>query len=210
MLESRRWENRENILFSYDYPVLLWLQSLLNLNHVEPTIFDFGGNVGIHFYAYEKYLKYPANLRWTICDLPEIVKVGETLSAQNNQSKLRFTLQFKDAAESNIFLASGSIQYLENFSKSISQLTQKPKYLLINRLPIYDGSQFVTLQNGGKVFYPQYVFNKTSFTDSLKELGYELIDIWEDHQTSCYIPFHPDRCVSYYHGMFFTLNPEVA
>src|SRR6476659_4000820 len=33
----------------YDYPMLFWFSTLLKEN---VTIFDFGGNVGTHFYAY--------------------------------------------------------------------------------------------------------------------------------------------------------------
>lgn len=82
-------------------------------------------------------------------------------------------------------------------------LAEKPQHLLINRLPLYDGEQFVTLQNGGQVFYPQYVFNQSDFINSLIDLGYELVDRWEDHELTCIIPFHPDQSVHFYHGLYF-------
>jgi hypothetical protein len=31
----------------------------------------------------------------------------------------------------------------------------RPTHVLLNRLPLYDGPQFVTLQNGGLVYCPQ-------------------------------------------------------
>jgi putative methyltransferase (TIGR04325 family) len=83
---------------------------------------------------------------------------------------------------------------------------EKPKHLLVNRLPLYEGEKFVTLQNGGKVFYPSYVFNQSNFIDSFKEIGYELIDIWEDWNDSCIIPFHPEKSLLFYRGLYFKLR----
>lgn len=196
----------ETAVQSYDYPVMLWLNSIFRINSVDISIFDFGGNVGIHFYAYEKYIKYPENLKWIICDLPEILKAGKALSERRQRSELVFTDKFEEASEKDIFLASGSVQYVENLSSSLSALSKKPKHLLINRLPLYEGTQFVTLQNGGKVFYPSYVFNKTDFIHSLKKLGYEMVDIWEDRVDSCIIPFHPEKSCPFYYGFYFKIR----
>lgn len=84
-------------------------------------------------------------------------------------------------------------------------LEQPPNHLLINRLPLYDGKQFVSLQNGGKVFYPQFIFNRKQFIDSLTDIGYKLVDIWEDRVDSCIIPFYPEYSVPVYYGLYFTL-----
>jgi putative methyltransferase (TIGR04325 family) len=90
-------------------------------------------------------------------------------------------------------------------SLSLSLLEKCPNHLLINRLPLYDGKQFVSLQNGGKVFYPQYIFNRKQFIDSLTDIGYKLVDIWEDRVDSCIIPFHSGYSVPVYSGLYFTL-----
>ncbi|HEY9637600.1 MAG TPA: methyltransferase, TIGR04325 family [Coleofasciculaceae cyanobacterium] len=196
----------ETTVQSYDYPVLLWLNSIFTINPINLSIFDFGGNVGIHFYSYEKYIKYPANLRWIVCDVPAIVQAGKELAERRHRSELIFTGKFEEASGKDVFLASGSIQYVENLSLSISSLPEKPKHLLINRLPLYDGFQFVTLQNGGNVFYPSYIFNKTNFLDSLNKIGYEMVDIWEDRVDGCFIPFHPDKSCPFYYGLYFKLR----
>jgi len=187
---------------SYDYPVVFWLKQLINDNS---KVFDFGGNVGIHFYSYEKYISYPSSLRWIVCDVPEIVKSGKEL-AKRARRDVVFTSNFEEASGANIFIASGSVQYVESLSASLSQLPDKPNHLLINRLPLYEGNKFVTLQNGGKVFYPQYVFNKKDFVSSIESLGYELIDIWEDLVDSCIIPSHPEKSIPFYHGLYFRLE----
>ncbi|MBW4615109.1 MAG: methyltransferase, TIGR04325 family [Desmonostoc vinosum HA7617-LM4] len=204
MLESENWEQSQHLINSYDYPVLFWLNSIFTTNLVN-HIFDLGGNVGIHFYAYKKHLNCQ-EITWTICDLSEIIKVGKKIAEKRQQKDLFFTTSFAEANNKNILLASGSVQYVNHFSQQIEKLLVKPVHILVNRLPIYDGKQFVTLQNGGKVFYPQYVFNRSDFIESFNEIGYELIDIWQDRLGSCMIPFYPENSVPFYHGMYFKLR----
>ncbi|NJM72937.1 MAG: methyltransferase, TIGR04325 family [Scytonema sp. RU_4_4] len=204
MLEDNNWENSGYVIGSYDYPVIFWLNSIFHHNQGK-TIFDFGGNVGIHFYSYAKYIEYPKDLKWTVCDVPAIVNSGRNLANKRSTQSLEFTLNFKDVNGKEIFISSGAIQYVEKLANTLS-LYEKPKHLLLNRLPLYNGNQYVTLQNGGKVFYPQYVFNKTEFIEQFSRIGYELIDIWEDRVDSCIIPFHPDKSVPFYHGLYLKLK----
>jgi putative methyltransferase (TIGR04325 family) len=196
----------ETTVQAYDYPVLFWLNSIFNINQDTLSIFDFGGNVGLHFYAYEKYLKYPSNLKWIVCELPAIVEAGKELAEKRCSSDLVFTEKFEEASGKDVFLASGSGQYVEDLSLSLSSLSEKPKHLLLNILPLYEGAKFVTLQNGGNVFYPSYVFNKFEFINSLNNIGYEMVDIWEDMFSHCIIPFHPEKSGPFFHGLYFKLR----
>jgi putative methyltransferase (TIGR04325 family) len=202
MLEQENWENSGRVVAGHDYPLLFWLNSIFEQGGGK-TIFDFGGNIGVHFYSYAKYLKHPDGLTWTVCEVPEIVKVGRQIAERRVVDNLDFTCEFKDIEGKDIFIGSGSIQYVENFHHT---LYLKPRHLLINRLPLYNGIEFVTLQNGGKVFYPQYVFNKTQFIENLKSIGYKLIDIWENQGHSCSIPLHPDKSFRPYYGLYFKLE----
>jgi putative methyltransferase (TIGR04325 family) len=205
MLLEDNWENSGRIVAEHDYPMLFWLNSIFEHYKVH-SIFDFGGNVGVHFYGYKKYLKYPPDLQWKVCEVPEIAAVGRDIALQRKIDSLYFTSDFKDLDDQDIFIGSGSIQYIENSLQMLSISTRKPRHLLINRLPLYDGSKFVTLQNGGNVFYPQYVFNKNSFIQALESIEYELIDIWENSGDSCIIPFHLDKAVDRYSGLYFRLK----
>lgn len=199
MLEDNNWENSGCTIRPHDYPVLFWLK--VALSEGANRVFDFGGNVGVHYYIYARYLNYADDLEWKVCDLPEIIKAGKVLAQKRAAQKLSFTDDFSDIKGHDVFIASGSIQYVEDLAQTLTKQS-KPTHLLINRLPLYDGERFVTLQNGGKVFYPQYVFNKTDFIKALESLGYELIDLWEDRGSSCMIPCHPDRSIRFYHGMY--------
>ncbi|MBW4627281.1 MAG: methyltransferase, TIGR04325 family [Brasilonema octagenarum HA4186-MV1] len=205
MLEDNNWENSGGVIASYDYPIIFWLSSIFHHNQGK-TIFDFGGNVGIHFYSYAKYIEYPKNLTWMVCDVPAIVNHGITLAKKRSVENLEFTVDLKDVKGKEIFISSGAIQYVENLASSLS-LYHKPKHLLLNRLPLYNGNQYVTLQNGGKVFYPQYVFNQIEFIEQFSKIGYELVDIWEDRNDSCIIiPYDPEKSVPFYHGLYFKLK----
>jgi putative methyltransferase (TIGR04325 family) len=191
---------------AYDYPMLFWLKHIFDNTDEDISVFDFGGNVGIHFYAYQKYIKYPKRLKWIVFEVPEIAKVGRKLAAVKLTSNLEFTDIENVAEDKDVFIASGSVQYVKSLSTLLASLIKKPRFLLLNRLPLYNGDQFVTLQNGGKVFYPQYVFNYSNFILSLEKIGYELIDVWEDNIDSCIIPFHPEKSIRFYHGFHFKLR----
>jgi putative methyltransferase (TIGR04325 family) len=80
----------------------------------------------------------------------------------------------------------------------------RPRHILIDQLPLYDGPRFVTLQNGGLVRYPQYVFNRSEYLRTIANLGYELVDSWDCRNFSCIVPFHPGRSVRAYTGLCFS------
>jgi putative methyltransferase (TIGR04325 family) len=200
MLEEQRWEYGNGLIRTFDYPVMFWLSVLLR----EPvrTVFDFGGNVGVHFYGYSECVEFPRELRWTICDVAAIVQAGERI-AEERKAALDFTTTFDDAAGQDLFLAGGSVQYVEDLGRLLRSLRRLPNHVLVNRLPLYDGPRFVTLQNGGPVFYPQYVFNRDEFIASIGAAGYELVDSW-DNMAPAVVPFHAK---SFQHqGLYFRLT----
>ena len=111
---------------SYDYPVLFWLSQIFNQSSNKLTVFDFGGNVGNHFYSYSTILKYPDGLNWTVCDVPAIAKAGEKLAQDLNSSlSLSFTTEFIEANGKNIFIASGSLQYVDSLACLLACLLRK-------------------------------------------------------------------------------------
>jgi len=184
----------------YDYPVLFWLEKLLT---EQSTLFDFGGNVGTHYYQYRGYLKLKETVKWIVLDLPEIVKAGKKYRQEPN---LFFTDNLEETQNADIMLASGVVQYIDDFSVFINSLHFTPRHLLINRIPLYDGERFVTLQNGGEVFYPQYVFNRKEFIATVEQAGYELKDEWVDRMDGCFIPFNPKNSLPNYTGLYFELK----
>jgi putative methyltransferase (TIGR04325 family) len=190
-------------LDSVDYPLLPWLKVALADS---TTVFDFGGNVGVSYYAFQKHLHYPDSLRWVVCELPEIVKAGQKIACETDSRGLSFTTEFSEADSADILLTCGTLQYLEpSLAELLSQLHTKPKHLLVNHVPFYDGDSFITLQNIGYAYSPYKIQNRAEFLASLIALGYELIDSWEWNRT-CLIPFHPEHFVKTYDGFYLRLR----
>ena len=202
---AREFEDRRKRIFSFDYPMLFWLSRCLCQARV---IFDHGGHLGTHFYAYRKYLAYPLGLRWIVCDVPVITTAGRELAQTEDVQELEFTNDFDDADGSDILIGAGSLQYVEKpaFSDSLRSLRRRPAHLLLNKLPLYDGPEFVTLQNGGAAFHPQYVFNRRDFIESLESVGYRVKDEWTVETHPGYIPFHPEKSFAYHRGLYLALD----
>ncbi len=189
-----------------DYAIMFWLSRLISKGHT--TLFDFGGHIGVKYYAYTRYLNYPNNFTWKVCDLPAIIAEGK-IYAQGTQgvSHLSFTPSLADASGASIFFAAGSLQYLQSsLAEMISTLSNKPKWILISGVPLTDLQHFVTLQNIGVAICPYSIQNRTTFINDIKAQGYTLIDDWLNPEKQCKIPFCPDYDVVAYSGFLFELN----
>ncbi|HXK17565.1 MAG TPA: methyltransferase, TIGR04325 family, partial [Polyangiaceae bacterium] len=152
------YDDRLEKAFSSDYPVLFWLTKLLGEKR---AVFDWGGHVGVSYYAYQKYLHLPHDLRWKVCEVPEIAKAGAQRAAEKGETRLSFTTEPRDASGFDILLAAGSLQFMEKpLAAELEQLPERPAHLLINKLPLYDGEDFVTLQNTIHSFNPCKVQNR--------------------------------------------------
>lgn len=190
-----------NWVLSGDYPVLLWLHQILQTTS---TVFDFGGNLGISFFAFQNYIPYPKNLVWTVCDLPAVIRGGEKFAEERNERRVRFTERFDGASDCEVLLASGSLMYVQrSLSDMMRGLTRLPRHLLINRTAVHGSRACVTLQNIRWMVAPYHVFERSSFVNQFEALGYTLVDEWLDATHSCWIPFYPENSVQAYSGFYF-------
>lgn len=190
-------------LDSTDYPVLFHLDRILQ---EQSTVLDYGGNIGVHYLRYRPYLKFH-NVKWIVCDVPEITKVGrETCAGIPTISFIDDIAEFRES-RLDIFHASESLQYVARLDLLLQKLIDKgirPSHILVDQMPLYDGRQFVTLQNGGLVYYPQFVFNREEYLGAIANFGYEIVDSWSINSSSCIIPFHPENDVHAYSGFCFS------
>jgi putative methyltransferase (TIGR04325 family) len=183
-----------------DYPAVFWLREALRDSG---TIFDLGGSVGTSFYSWEAYIEYPQNLQWLICELPSVAHAGEVLAQEKHENRLRFTSRFEDAEGSSCLLASGSLQYIEtSIADSLKRLALLPRHLVLNRVPLHDSLECVTLQNIGWAVSPYHVFQRDRFIGDLEALGYVVVDAWGVPDHSCWIPFYPEHSVESYSGLY--------
>ena len=196
------YRNRMESVFHTDYPVLFWLKSLIRPNI---RIFDLGGHVGVSFYAYEKYIDYPDGLIWHVCDVPAVTASGMLMAKSKLEDRLLFTNEYGHMDGSNILLASGSLQYIEqDLSEMLTGLHAAPEHLLINLLPAHKDRACTTLQNIGTAFCAYRTFKTDTFIRSICKAGYELKDQWENPDKACDIPFHEEYSVKPYSGFYFT------
>src|SRR5207245_1224555 len=57
-----------------EYPVMFWLQRALDAG--ARRIFDYGGHVGLAYHAFRGRMRYPSDMAWRVCDLPNMVAQG--------------------------------------------------------------------------------------------------------------------------------------
>ena len=187
-----------------DYPVLFWLKSILQ---EDSSVFDLGGALGVAFYTFQKYLRYPHSCSWLVCEVPAVAAAGLELAKARNADALSFTTTFQQADNTDILLASGSLHFIEvPLPSLLSTLEHLPRHLLINRTPFCDASAFVTLHNTGPTLCAYRIRNLATFIAGVEALGYKLVDMWTTPDLTCYIPFHPERTIEAYRGMYFTLT----
>lgn len=198
--DSAKFLGHKGSARSSDYPVLYWLGRLLPEN---PKVFDFGGYLGISYYSFKQYLSYPANLVWTIYDVPAVVEAGARLAGEKGEARLSFTTAVDRAQEFPLLLAFGSLQFPEqSFASLLRPLNPRPRHLLLNKLPLSDRDTFFTLHNMGPALAPYRVANRKEFLLSMDDLGYEVVDRWENPEFGCYIPGYPDHSVREFSGMY--------
>jgi putative methyltransferase (TIGR04325 family) len=186
-----------------DHPILFWLSQILPNARL---VFELGGSIGLGYYAYRKFVSFPPQLRWVICELPEAVQMGEEIAQERKEAQLFFTEQRTPPGNPDVYATFGALHYIEEpFAEIIRRLPARPPHILVNRVPMCEGPGFITLQNNGSWFCPYKVDNVSDFIRGLHQLGYELVDQWDlDRGVHFILP--EGRVRPKYHGMYFRLK----
>jgi putative methyltransferase (TIGR04325 family) len=187
-------------VFPWDYPVLFWLSRVLPEC---PLLFDWGGNVGISYFAFRRHLNYPRGLDWLVCDLPAVVEEGIKTVANFSSQGLSFTTSLERLSEAQVLLAAGVLHFIEAPFEQLRTQRALPRHVLLNKVPVYSLPSAVTLQNMGTALVPNHLFNETEFVARFMDLGYGLVDHWET-DLGCRIPFHPGHSIRSYKGYYFS------
>ncbi len=182
-----------------DYPVLFWLDRLLQAT---TSIVDFGGHVGVKYYAFSKYLSIPENYSWTVCDVPAVAAAGAELAAREG-APIKFVSSLRDAGAHDILFCSGSLQYLEaSLAEMLAELDGLPRHVVVNSTPMSDLPEYFTVNNIGTAFCPYKIQNVARFTEDMQRLGYEVVDRWQNLGKACPIPFYPQHSLDHYTGFY--------
>lgn len=187
-----------------DYGMLFWLRDLIG---PATLLFDFGGHVGVSYYGWKRYLNYPRGMRWRVYEVPAIVREGQELAAQSSSDGLEFTSDLAAGRNCTIFMAAGSLQYVDmSLPDVLSRIGTLPPHLFVNKMPLYDGESFVTVQSTGRAFHPYRIYNRAEFVSGLTALGYEVVDDWSNREQHCEIPHTRGRDIDAYSGYYFRLK----
>ncbi|WP_162600808.1 methyltransferase, TIGR04325 family [Paraburkholderia sp. C35] len=167
------------------------------------TIFDLGGNVGNLYYCYKEYLPLRPDVMWTVYDLPETIAYGRTLASNRNIANLQFTDDLRQADGVDLFIASGSLQY---FDKSLPELLKgidrRPKYILINRVPMTEDKDFAVVQDAGHIRVACMLHNRSKLITDFERLGYRVLGEWEATELRLTVLDRPSSSVWAYTGLW--------
>jgi putative methyltransferase (TIGR04325 family) len=191
----------------WDYPNLFWLSRILG---PKARIFDLGGGIGQCYYFYKQEMDLPKDLEWTVCDLPALAQRGAEFAAARGASNLHFTANRAEADGATIYMSNGALQYIESdLCEILAQLEKKPEHLLINRVPMYDGEPYYTVQSSFHSYCAHKVMNTARFVSGIESLGYRKVNAW-DLPRNLRIPFHPERFVVHFKGFYFRRDADGA
>ncbi len=190
-----------------DYAALFQLRPLLPQL---TRIFDLGGNVGNLFYSYAGYVEFPPELTWQVFDLPAVVASGTALARKRNASQVRFTSTWQDADGSDLLIAAGSLHYFEApLWAMVSELSNKPRYILVNRTPLNEDRAVAAVQDSIGIQVACFVYNRSDMIRGFERIGYELVDQWRAPELGLTIPGYPELSAPEYSG-FFLKRPDVS
>jgi putative methyltransferase (TIGR04325 family) len=200
------YRDRLERVFPSDYPMMFWLQRAFAAGARQ--VFDLGGHVGVSYYAYQRYLDFPADCTWTVCDVPAVLQAAAGMARQRDaHGRLRFTECFEQARDADVLFTSGCAQYLpETLAQRLASLDRLPPTILINLLPLHDHDDFWTVQSIGAAFCPYHIQQFEHFFIELAALGYTVQDRWENLEKRCQVAFDPAHSLDRYWGAELTLR----
>jgi putative methyltransferase (TIGR04325 family) len=206
---AKMYKERTQRLYSTDYPVLFWMEKIRS---EIATVFDFGGHIGVHYYAYLKVLDCSKITNWTVCDVESVCQEGRDYArSRDSHSKLTFVSDIKFCNNYDLFLAKGSLQYLEwNLHDKLVECGHKPKYIIINMTPLHPQTKTITLNNIGTAFCPYHIRKESDFLIGLESIGYQVLDSWDNPEKSCSIAFEQKRSIEYYRGAILKLRDNFS
>ncbi len=174
---------------AWDYPLLYWLQ---NIAVEKVTVLDAGGHLGTKYIAFSDIWDMQ-HIHWTVYDTPGIIAAAKARQAAGDLPEpIRFHDDLGEVPACEILLASGLVQYLDqSLSTFLMQLKQRPKHILLNKVPLRDGKDLFTVERIGTARVPYHIRSRQTWEAELANLGYEIVDRWEIAGLSHRISTHP-------------------
>ncbi len=193
-------------VFPFDYPVMFWLSAAFSRG--DCRVFDFGGSVGVHFYAYQSYFEFPEAVRWTVCELPATAELGRSLARERGaEARLAFQASIvPEVLDHDVFIAAGVLEFIDEWSlpSLLQSAARQPRHVLLNKMPLNSDVSFVSTQNLGKgAFAPHHVYHRAEFVAAMERAGYALVDTWAVPDRRFNLPDDPVASFGAYSGLYF-------
>jgi putative methyltransferase (TIGR04325 family) len=139
------------------------------------SILDWGGALG-HYHALARVLVPAVELDYHCKELPAVCRQGRRVSPEVTFHESDACLQ----RSYDLVLASGAIQYAEDWSGLLGRLARAAdRYLLITKVPVTDAPSFVTLQRayeyGYDTEYLGWALNREEIRTAALRAGVELV-----------------------------------
>lgn len=191
-----------------DYPAIHWLARSFEAG--ASRVLDLGGHLGIKYYAFERVIDYPQDLRWTVCDVPAVVARGRDLARQRAaEQHLHFTDDRREIAQHEVLFASGSLQYLPmTLPELLREVQALPARVVINFTPMHEQRSYFTVNSIGTAFCGYRVQAREAFVRQMCELGYVQRDDWFNADKSMDLPYEKGYGVKQYSGFCFDLPSD--
>ena len=183
---SLEWFSRVSL---FDYPILYWLLRFINEKNID-SIMDFGGHIGVKYYAYQGYIRLPDSFKWRVVDVPAMVHRGKEKAKEEGIKNLEFFSDVEEVPATSVLFSSGSLMYADiSIDQVVSNMLVRPSYILINKLAVLPDTEVISLEGFGHSCIPYRVFSLRRFNEAVSNLDYELIDSWEIEDRTHSIPF---------------------
>jgi putative methyltransferase (TIGR04325 family) len=194
-----KYADRMSRIAPDDYPALFWVSRALAAGAT--TVVDFGGHIGVAWYAWREAMRATPATRWTVCDVPAVVAEGARVATERGESALDFTSDLASARGADIFLAQGSLQYVEASLGALLDTAGLPRHVVVHATPMRPGGTVWTLQNIGPAICPYALHSRDELLGFAVARGYRLVAAWENART-LHVPFHPEVADTVYAGFY--------
>lgn len=172
---------------TFDWPVMFFIDRLIRAGELS-AVTDFGGHVGVKYYAYGTYLTYPEGLRWQVVDVPAVCREG-IAQRPGWASALSFHETLGETTPCEVLFCSGSLQYADlSLEQIVSQLPQPPRTIILNKVALAPSSGFFTLESFGRGRMPYRVFGEGELVEFRNALGYALLARWDIPDRNFVVP----------------------
>ncbi len=189
----------------FDWPVIFHLDRAIR-ERGAMSVVDFGGHIGVKYYAFRPFLKFPPGFRWSVVDVPAMTSAGRARRQELGAGdELHFHEHAEQVGPADILFCSGSLQYTPFELTALASSFGKPQTILLSKIPVTSGQAFVTLDNLGHARVPYRIYAQDELEAQMRDMGYRELARWNIPEKDFSIPFTRPRFRVSVGGMAWSL-----